>query len=192
MRFFINSKNCIPGAFRVIMSRFAEDRLAPLSFLGEEMVVAGNFRKWITPLELLKDPEVLAHFTDYLEELSNTGKSGPCRLMIHCKDVVGWSSTDRIEKYNPEDLIPFKPNNRSEGMKVCPHHDHLLAPATQTITIIFEFKTDPTNPDEHLVVVHSMYPGEDIGALDGNITADRGYVFFEWRHPGEQVLVACS
>jgi len=36
------------------------------------------------------------------------------------------------------------------------------------------------------VVIKSIYPGNDIGDLEGNITKREGVVFFDSNHPGEE------
>jgi hypothetical protein len=57
------------------------------------------------------------------------------------------------------------------------------APLTNKLTVVFEFQL-ATEDRPHLMIVHSLYPGEDIGELSGDITENEGRVFFDWDHPG--------
>jgi hypothetical protein len=49
---------------------------------------------------------------------------------------------------------------------------------------VYELKRE----DGDLVaIIHSIYPGKDIGPLSGDLTASQNIVMFDWKHPGKTI-----
>ena len=95
--------------------------------------------------------------------------------------TVGWPGTDELTKYKPEDLEEFSPNRHSKALRVKKDRLDLLVPLTNFVTLVYELRPERY---QTAIIVHSMYPGKDIGELHGNITEREKVVFFDWDHPG--------
>jgi len=98
--------------------------------------------------------------------------------------LVGRSSTGKLADYPAEALVPYQPNKRSQALRIRPERRDILAPPTCILTIVYQRKP-PDDEGRQVVIVHSLYPGPDIGQLRGDITAREGVVFFYWEHPGQ-------
>ena len=95
---------------------------------------------------------------------------------------VGWESTSALSDYKEDDLERFTINRRSKGLRVKMCRTDLLAPKTCELTIVYELKIED---DKLVAIIHSIYPGQDIGELRGNVTVREKRVFFDWNHPGQ-------
>ena len=169
------------GTVAIIAQKYTERRLQNTCFRGPERRLAGNFLRWRNLVQVLNDGIVLGQLMEAVENaiLENERQNS---LTVDYPEPVGWSSTDRLERYRPEDLEPFKLNKRSTALRLKADRTHLAAPSTSFLTIIFEASLHDKPP---AVVIRSVYPGEDIGELDGDLTAREKCVFFDWSHPGE-------
>jgi hypothetical protein len=98
-------------------------------------------------------------------------------------EKIGWSNTDDLEGYTADMLELFEPNGRSVGYRVKLDRTDLEAPRTNIVTVIYEFRDEPQGP---VAVVHSIYPGKNIGVVRGEISKDKAVVFFDYNHPGQQ------
>ena len=49
------------------------------------------------------------------------------------------------------------------------------------VTLVLEFKSEYDSP---VAVIHSLYPGHDVGDLEGDMTVREDRVWFNWNHPG--------
>jgi hypothetical protein len=104
------------------------------------------------------------------------------RLSFTYPGVVGWDSTAPRAHFRSTDLEPFSPNRWSAAMRVRPDRMRLLAPRTSLVTVAYELRC--TMEDGFIVQIWTVYPGVDIGALQGNVTIRENRVFFDWNHPG--------
>lgn len=171
------------GTKVIILARYnTEQRLEKTCFRGLDLALAGNFCKWRSLTMVLANPLVMHEFLCELDDLWGKRDFGTHSLKITTDKVVGWESTASINNYDQESLEPFSLNGKVRGLRVKLSHKDLLAPQTCELTIIFEFKAEG---GDAVCVIHSIYPGHDIGELDGDVTKREGRVFFDWSHPGE-------
>lgn len=165
----------------VIVRRTTEKRLLTKCFRGTTLPLAGNFLRWGSAEELFRDREVMEHFLAELDELWSKRDFGTSSVSIVHSMPVGWESTSALQNYADGDLEEFDLNRRSCGLRVKPSRTDLLAPQTNELTIVFEFKSED---DKAVAIVHSIYLGSDVGELDGDVTDREKRVFFDWSHPG--------
>lgn len=166
----------------VIVIRYANaNRLKSICFRGKEKNLAGNFSAWSDQHELVSDADFLEQLVADVSAAAEVGNTN-CRVSIQCSSLIGWSSTDDIEKYAAEDLDDFSPNPHSTGLRVKKDLINFTAPNTNMVTVVYEIKDED---DQITVIIHSFYPGRDIGELKGNVSLRSSCVFFDWDHPGE-------
>jgi hypothetical protein len=167
---------------KIIVRQGARLRLAGTCFRGPESTTAGNFTRWNSIEEMFNDDLVFSQFVRRVEEIARRDEDdGTYSFTIEYDTVVGWASTADRRGYKDEDLVVFRPNRKSAALRVKPDRTELRAPKTRFITFVFEYKIERDGP---AAVIHSVYPGEDIGELRGNISEREDIVFFSWEHPG--------
>ncbi len=166
----------------IIVRMTTEERLLTRCFRGTDLRLAGNFSAWNSVFWFWKDQLVLDQFLREVEDLWATRDFDTHSVNINHNVFVGWESTSPIERYNTDDLESFRLNRRAQGLRVKTDRADLLAPRTKEITIVFEFRSENDRP---VAIIHSIYPGRDVGDLDGDITEREGRVFFDWNHSGE-------
>lgn len=175
-------KNLPSGVWAaIIVPRVSETRLQTTCFRGKTLQRAGNFSQWNSSAKLFRDYLVEDNFLAALDEAWSERIFGTNSINIAHKMSVGWESTAPLEDYAPEDLEEFKLNRRSWGLRVKPSRVDLLAPQTHVLTIVYELKSEDGKP---ITIVHSIYPGFDVGDLYGDVTDREKRVFFDWSHPG--------
>lgn len=157
------------------------NRLMKRHFRKDRRNVAGNFMYWPNPNTVIRDPRVRKHFTDDVLEAVRL-RSKRNSVCIDLERPLGWESTDDLANYDEKDLELFEPNNKSIAFRVRTDRVDLLAPQTYCLTIVYEIRVDQSRI---AVIVHSMYPGEDVGELRDNISEREKCVFFDWDHPGQ-------
>jgi hypothetical protein len=177
----IKTKHPSLGATVIVVRQQTQDRLATKCFRGKPANRAGNFLRWQNAHELFESEfvtqSILADVSEAYAKKSRTNS-----VCIDFGSHIGWSGTDDLGKYKTEDLERFEPNRRSWALRVnLGSGGRLPAPPTSFLTIVYEIREEP---GQVAVIVHSMYPGKDIGELVGNITERENCVFFDWEHPG--------
>lgn len=169
---------------KLIMRKETRDRLAQTCFRGKDAVCAGNFLRWASIEEMLEDPEVLRLLViELAKEIKGKPQEGTLGIEVVCRKFIGWASTAPRKNYEKSELEPFKPNRHTNAMRVKKGRD-ILVPLTKRVTIIMELKREGR---DWAAVIHSVYPGKDVGKLTGNITEREGVVFFGWNHQGATV-----
>lgn len=159
------------------MRRETRDRLAKTCFRKGNRPLSGNFFVWENPYDVFGNDEVQKGFFNCFS-FARLGTNRACMEMTF---HTGWSSADQISDYNTSDLEIFYPNHNTTAFRVKKTSTHIKAPLTKFITIIYEFKYEG---DEGMVIIHSLYPGKDVGPVRGDMTK-KPLVFFDWSHPGE-------
>lgn len=181
-----NNKVCLSITNR------ARDRLMTTCFRPEGRVqnLAGSFSVWDSPENFFQDSLVQDELICHADELAAEAEYGTHSVTLSVFDKwLGWESTDQIERYTDfgilHELEKFNPNRKSNALRFPLRLKYKFkAPATNKVTVVFEFRPDKED-DGFLFIIHSVYPGEDIGELVGNITEREQRVFFDWDHPGE-------
>lgn len=168
---------------KVVMRQNAKKRLKGTCFRDTNEPLAGNFRLWRRVSSIFNDRTINDKFRQQLEQIMKSDDR--CGTHSFCVDYgryVGWESTAPRDDYDPEDLEYFESGNgRWEAFRVKTNLTEIEAPATSTITFVVEIKDEE---GEYVAIIHSIYPGEDIGDLDGDITERENRIFFDWNHPG--------
>lgn len=169
------------GEMVTLVARQAtEDRLQTTCFRGTELCLAGNFFRWSNLEQVVLDRFVLKTLLKTIETTIQD-EHRVNSLTVSCPIPVGWTSTDRVAAYHSGDMERFKPSRRSRALRIRKDRQGIVAPQTNKLTLVYELRRERRGP---VVVIHSVYPGPDIGELDGDLTAREGVVFFDWNHPG--------
>ena len=159
------------------------ERLSRTCFRGTNRKLAGNFSLWRNLEEMFMEPFIREQLlSDILASADASTKNRTFSITIYCSEEVGWSSTDTLSRYHNIVLEPFEPNRNSRALRVKANRTDHLAPRTQEVTIVYELRFEEENG--WVAVIHSVYPGHDIGNLRGDITARENRIFFDWNHPG--------
>lgn len=158
-----------------------ESRLSRTSFRGVQKRLAGNFHRFSTARHLILDPEINVHLVDAAKESYHLGYKVNSTT-IQCGSLVGWASSDDVDLYTDDDVELFSPSRKSTALRVKLDRLTLTSPQTDLVTIVYELRMELR---QVAVIVHSIYPGVDVGELVGDITKREGVVFFDWDHPGE-------
>ncbi len=141
---------------------------------------AANFKLWSSPRHLWSDAEVQQKFLDHVVQAFAEGAKGTESCSLSLSIPVGWSGTDDVTRYERDTLELFQPNKRSDAFRVRKERTDLKAPETQELTFIYRI----IERESPAIQIYSLYPGRDIGELEGNITEREKVVFFDWDHAG--------
>lgn len=172
------------GVWVTIVTRYhTEKRLTSTCFRGTDIKKAGNFCLWTRIQQVLEDESVLKELLDDLDEACRDQNFGTSSLNIEHPRVVGWESTDDIDEYVSGELEHFNLNRKGHGLRLKLDRTYTKAPKTNMLTLVYELKSEDGN---FVVLIHSIYPGLDVGNLVGNVTKREGRIFFDWEHPGEE------
>lgn len=175
-------RNIGAARYRILARDVTIARLGNTCFRGPNKALAGNFFAWVNMRTFLNDLRVNQQIMSALRVINLGETSETHSIEMNLDHPIGWSSTDELDKYPQEDLEEFRPNRHSTGLRVKTSCQKHRAPKTSTLTIVFEFKDEG---DSFVAVIHSVYPGIDIGELDGDVSKRENVVFFDWNHPGE-------
>jgi hypothetical protein len=167
---------------RIIVSHPTYMRLKGTCFRAKRLSLAGNFFRWDSPMEVINDRDVLPALMNDINKQWKMRDFNTVSISIMLTSPAGWESTAPRENYQKEDLEEFKPNKKSKALRIKKNRKNLLAPKTSKVTVIYQLTLQDDNTP--VVMVHSMYPGTDVGELTGNITEREGLIFFDWNHPG--------
>ncbi len=172
------------GRFNVLvkMDKKTVDRLSTTCFRGKALNRSGNFSEWCSIEEVLADVEFRNELLFEFREMAHEEEFGTISVEIDCRRPIGWASTAKVAEFRSEDLEEFRLNKRSHAMRLKLDRQEIRAPKTSIVTVIVEYKDYGRGP---FAIIHSMYPGPDIGQLDGHMTNEQGVVFFDFSHPGE-------
>lgn len=182
----------------VVLPEATQRRLAGRCFRNGDwddpayvFALAGNSR-WTGFGPMMRDATICNLLRDQLIAAIN-GADGKIaftkRFTIrHPRMPIGWNSSATVSGFTEAQLEPFNLNKRGTGLRVRSDAG-VLAPLTDLFTFVgsFTFVDRPTNgrhPEEWTVVLLSMYPGEDVRELDGDVTSRDGRAIFDWEHPG--------
>ncbi len=168
----------------IILREYTRRRMLGTCFRGVDKMLAGNFCLWHNHHAML-----------YYNHFLNSGIVADAReaykdgartsgFSVDYRETVGWSSTDDLSKYRNGTLEEFKLGSRSNahGLRIKKSCNHIKAPKTNLITFVYELKREPS---QFTIIINSIYPGPDIGELEGDVSTREEVVFFDWNHPGE-------
>lgn len=171
-----------------------EARLSGTCFRGTDIECAGNFSLWATFEDMRRDKafrellefEIMRAAQEYLNDESSDTRFDESIEIEHDQEV-GWASTSPIDDFSEDDLEPFQPNKRVTGLKVRVDSGK-LAPKTSLVTVVYSLYRHEDQMN-WTAVIHSIYPGEDIGPLEvlgqyTDVSERERIAFFDWSHPG--------
>lgn len=176
-------------------------RLEETCFRGRDLRAAGNLCRWESANALFEDDafveRLLARCHEELRGVT-IPRDGITRYVeVEYPEYVGWSSTAPIASVDQRTLERFEPNKHTVALRVQPGDTAVLAPKTNLVTLAVEFRR---GRDGITAIVHTIYPGPNIGALRRdlgdvrpqrlNVTEREGVVFFDWTHPGEPLAAS--
>lgn len=170
----------------IIVRGETERRLASRCFRPHPEPKAGRFSNWRKIEHLFQNERVKRKFVDEIErcwrdeEISE--RSSTFSAQVQCDEHIGWSSTAPRHNFHVDELEPFAINDRARGLRVRAACANRRAPRTDTITFVYELKIESGSP---VAVIHSVYPGKDIGDLKGDVSQRESVVFYDWDHTGE-------
>jgi len=172
---------------KIIVRHTTDVRLSATCFRGISLACAGNFSRFSRVREVFQEKALLEglirHASASVKELEETPDAHVATFSctVDMGRAVGWESTSALSRHRDDELEPFNPNRRSHALRVKPERTDIRAPRTRLITVVFQVRREP---DAWAIIIHSMYPGRDIGDLKGNVTKREQRVFFSWEHPG--------
>ena len=177
---FIKINHKTHGTIIIIVRDETELRLSKTCFRPESANCAGNFSMWRNARSVFENEGIVeALIIEAQKSLSEGSRTDS--ICIELSVGIGWSGTDDLEKYNLNDLEEFELNRKSQALRVKKTCVNLTSPITNSITLVYEVRKED---DKTSIIIHSMYPGKDIGELVGDITDREKCVFFDWNHPG--------
>lgn len=163
-----------------------EVRLRDTCFRGQNVHKAGNFIRWTSIRDMLRnDHFVYRNLLAEIDAAWTTTGAGTYSFTISHSAMIGWETTQPLENFKPEDLRVFRLARRGHAMAVKPERTELLAPQTKEVTFVYQLKHDDQMKGRLLVLIRSLYPGKDVGALRGDVSQRTQRAFFDFNHPGE-------
>jgi hypothetical protein len=170
------------NAIRLIVPLGTLERLATTCFRGRMKNLAGNFKIWASASELLDDPMIAKELLAEIESMRKDGEvDGTFSITIVCDRPIGWSSTAKIASQVSPSAVEKRNLNRHASALFVKESTGIQAPLTDQVTFVC---TAQLEDRETLIIVRSIYPGDDVGELTGDMTARTGHVWFAWTHPG--------
>jgi len=163
----------------IIMSRKNEERLSTRCFRGAGRALAGNFANWSNAYELFGDGKVASALLEKVEAAIRN-RTYELSTDFDLGEFVGWSSTDDLDIYDPRHLSVFRINKRAIGSMVAWNYS---APRTNHLTVSCSIRLNE-NPAEVVVIIHTVYPGRNVGVLVGDVSRRENVVFFPWDRVG--------
>jgi len=167
--------------FQLMFTQETLDRLSTTCFRGPALNLAGNFSRWNSAAAMLDDNIVKIALLRGIDPLLQKKLAGTHRIRVDYPRVVGWTSTAQIAEQLDASKLEERPLNKKSSAKFV-ISTGIFAPVSSCLTFVVEIKFRGTA--KPLVLVWSVYPGEDVGPLLGDMTAETGRVWFDWDHPG--------
>lgn len=169
-----------------------EERLSGTCFRDcpEGQGLAGNFSFWRNAHDVITDRRMMEKFLAALSSVvekiadNHTIASKNHRFTINVEgEFVGWASTTLLEKVDQDQLEERDLNWRATALFVRSGPDAPRAPRTNEVTFVVEVSY--SQKDGWIAIVQTIYPGKDVGELNGDVSRRKQRAFFDWDHPGE-------
>jgi hypothetical protein len=176
-------------AIFVITPGEIETRINNEHFRGKKYELAGNFSQWSSLRKFLEDLMIQHELSIHIRNNLQTGQ-GVYRATIDWREFVGWSTAAEKERFAPDMLESFEPNEQSTALRVRPTRTNIQAPLTCLATVVYQILPSLIRVAGENARILAVYPGMDVGPLDGDITTRCGAVFFHEDHPGEPLEIS--
>lgn len=171
--------------FNLIVPLQQEQRLRGTCFRGERK--AGCFIRWRTAADVVLDPQVKAQLEEEIEDIldSKDFQPGDYSFTMELNDWVGWDSTASLEEVAGLQTEQRPLNKRTTALFVA--DPRFKARLTKLLTMIVKIQEDSRRAGDVAVLLESMYPGQDVGPLRGDVTAREGRIFLDWEQKGQSI-----
>lgn len=166
---------------KIVVPKNQLQRMRETNFRKPRKAKAGNF------LPGIGWPDLVEMFREKLEaeiEKELAASTATFSITLTAPEFIGWTGAIKIDGDIPEDTEFFKPNKHSNAMRFRLDSNR-AAPLTREVTFIIRFPRQPG-----VALIESLYPGEDVGHLRGDITKRENVVFFGFEHIGEALVDA--
>jgi hypothetical protein len=181
LRFRFNRGN--GRTIALIMRKPAVLRLSTTCFRGRDKRLAGNLKLYDNFSQVMDDQLVVEGVFAELDKLFEDEMfNATYSFTVKHTEPVGWSSTIMAKQLPGVKTEKQKLNKRSRASFVA--DPAIMAPLTHSITFICELKYHTKTDLRGAVMVHSLYPGPDVGDLRGDMTRETGMLWFPWTTPG--------
>jgi hypothetical protein len=124
-------------------------------------------------------------FRDELDAQINqaiTADESTFSITLDTKKLIGWSGTICEQQIPSEDTETFTLNKRATCRMIKHNTDH-EAPLTTEVTFIIRIPKG-----NRVALLESVYPGQDVGKLEGDVSSREKVVFFGFTHKGETLV----
>ncbi len=181
------------GKVGIALPMRQHSRLLETCFRGTEVREAGNFKQWPSFALMMRDQKLTERLSEIIDDVLRE-KGLPTRnqnyteiISVQLDEPVGWTSTIPCEQVQdmPSERRPL--NKQSEALFIA--DKSVLAPLTNIVTFVAEFRVDLMGSLDALILIHSLYPGPSVGPLVGNMTEATGLMWFDFHHPGGNHLM---
>lgn len=169
------------GEATIVIDDCTEEAIKKTCFRGQCSQFAGNFCKWSSLEELLTDSIIRNELFNEMKRRKERQEFGTTSIQINYGSQIGWARVDKVGTHSSEELEEFHPNPLCTAFGVKRDRMDILTPLTCQLTFLVESKLEES---EFIVAIHGVYPGENMGVPVGNLTSDKGVIFFDWNHPG--------
>ncbi len=181
-------------SLRLILPAHDRERLSGTCFRGRHVAEAGNFFRWSSFRDMVADELFTDLFGDVLtdmveENVGSLAKGFGEPLTLPCAEPVGWTSALPRELVNGARLVLKRLNDRATMMAVALDDREHPAPRTNLVSMTLTICEDFKRESDLVAIVHTIYPGPHLGVLRGDITAVKGFVLFDFHHPGGDSFV---
>ncbi len=175
---------------RLILPERHNRRLRGKCFRGARMrAFAGAFALWGNFDELLDSEQFIAKLRDALRERLQDRRFGVHRLELKFDQAIGWDSLVELDELDSDEIEaciegPPHPRQRARWHGKFMPVGVTVADLTDVMTIVVDIQPGRDGCTWG-VFVYTMYPGHDIGDLQGDMTEKTGAVFLDFMNPGE-------
>ncbi|MCC7522273.1 hypothetical protein IT407_00505 [Candidatus Uhrbacteria bacterium] len=175
---------------RVVIPNHCSRTMMERHFRGRGTRLAGNFSRWESPNQVLRDRSFSEIFHavcyDILTELERNpprySSDYDQRFNIPFPGIVGWSGTAPRGYVNGAELELFDLNKHARGFKVMDSEP--LAPVTRLVSCSTRFRFHEADPHNRVLMLYNLAPGPSVGELHGNVSLREDIVFFDFLHRG--------
>ena len=174
------------GHIGIALPRRQHLRLLETCFRGTQIREAGNFNRWANFANMMLDESFTTPLCEVLNDVilerGRPTSSYVERISIPLKMAVGWTSVIPREDAQNAANERRSLNGQSEALFIT--DKSMLAPQTNIVTLVAEFRIDHVGTLDTLVLIHTLYPGPGTGPLIGDMTEATGFMWFDYHHPG--------
>src|SRR5579883_2597746 len=173
--------NSTRSSVRFIVPHATRERLKTTCFRHQACGDAGRITLWNNAQEVIEDRRVRGPLLTEVARAVNAGEvPDDFSLTVELDEVVGWESTIDYEDARGLHVARSDLNRHASALFV---DDDTPAPRTNKLTVVFNVTEGRT--EDFAVFVVSIYPGVDVGGLDGDVSERERRVFFPWGSRGD-------